>query len=103
MVRGCLPPPAAGKCNASAAACCTAGPPTGQHPPPCPLTTPWPPPAAGTGKSSLVCAICVGLAGKTSLLGRAEEMSAFVRRGSQAGWVQITLSSGDPMRPHVVS
>jgi hypothetical protein len=58
--------------------------------------------AAGTGKSSLVCAICVGLAGKTTLLGRAEDVSSFVRRGASSGWVQITLSSGDPMRPHVV-
>lgn len=57
---------------------------------------------AGTGKSSLVCAICVGLAGKTTLLGRAEDVSSFVRRGAASGWVQITLSSGDPMRPHVV-
>ena len=58
---------------------------------------------AGTGKSSLVCAICVGLAGRTSLLGRAEDVSSFVRRGASAGWVEITLSSGNPMRPHVVS
>ncbi|EFN54004.1 hypothetical protein CHLNCDRAFT_58355 [Chlorella variabilis] len=56
----------------------------------------------GTGKSSLVCAICVGLAGRTSLLGRAEDVSSFVRRGASAGWVEITLSSGNPMRPHVV-
>ena len=38
---------------------------------------------AGTGKSSLVCAICVGLAGRTNLLGRAEDVSSFVRKGSQ--------------------
>ncbi|PRW39176.1 Structural maintenance of chromosomes 5 [Chlorella sorokiniana] len=56
----------------------------------------------GTGKSSLVCAICVGLAGRTNLLGRAEDVSSFVRKGSQSGWVEITLSSGDPMRPHKV-
>ena len=29
----------------------------------------------GTGKSSIVCAICLGLGGKTSLLGRAKAVS----------------------------
>lgn len=58
---------------------------------------------AGTGKSSLVCAICVGLAGKTHLLGRAEDVSSFVRKGTSSGWVEITLAGDDPMRPHVVS
>ena len=65
-----------------------------------------PPPArslpAGTGKSSLVCAIGVGLAGGTNLLGRAQELSEFVRRGTDVGEVTITLASGDPTRPHVV-
>ncbi|KAL4856314.1 Structural maintenance of chromosomes protein 5 [Chlorella vulgaris] len=56
----------------------------------------------GTGKSTLVCAICVCLAGKASLLGRAEDVSGFVRRGSDAGWVEITLSSGSPTRPYTI-
>ncbi|GAB4819497.1 hypothetical protein N2152v2_006543 [Parachlorella kessleri] len=56
----------------------------------------------GTGKSSLVCAICVGLAGGTRLLGRAEEVSSFVRRGTKEGWVEIMLCSGDPGRPYVI-
>lgn len=29
----------------------------------------------GTGKSSIVCALCLGLAGSTSLLGRGKEVS----------------------------
>lgn len=31
--------------------------------------------ANGTGKSSIVCAICLGLAGKPSFLGRAEKVT----------------------------
>ena len=31
----------------------------------------------GTGKSSIVCAICLGLAGSSSLLGRAREVRLF--------------------------
>lgn len=30
--------------------------------------------ANGTGKSSIVCAICLGLAGKTSVLGRGDKV-----------------------------
>ena len=29
---------------------------------------------AGTGKSSIVCAMCLGLGGRTNLLGRAKEV-----------------------------
>jgi len=47
---------------------------------------------AGTGKSSFVCALCVGLAGSTKLLGRAEEVSSFVRRGTSSGEVAVTLA-----------
>lgn len=56
----------------------------------------------GTGKSSLVCALCVGLGGSTRLLGRAEHVSSFVRRGTKIGEVTITLASDNPDRPHVV-
>ena len=35
----------------------------------------------GTGKSSVVCAICLGLGGKPSLLGRAKKIESFVRHG----------------------
>lgn len=31
--------------------------------------------ANGTGKSSIVCAICLGLAGKTAVLGRGDKAS----------------------------
>lgn len=32
--------------------------------------------ANGTGKSSIVCAICLGLAGKTAVLGRGDKVAA---------------------------
>jgi chromosome segregation ATPase len=56
----------------------------------------------GTGKSSFVCALCVGLGGSTRLLGRADQVSSFVRRGTTEGEVTITVASADPSRPHVI-
>ncbi|XP_072215505.1 structural maintenance of chromosomes protein 5 isoform X2 [Excalfactoria chinensis] len=45
----------------------------------------------GTGKSSIVCAICLGLAGKPSFLGRAEKVGLFVKQGCLKGLVEIEL------------
>eukprot|EP00889_Picochlorum_renovo_P004124 jgi/Picre1/31154/NNA_006508.t1 len=42
----------------------------------------------GTGKSSFVCALCVGLAGSTKLLGRADDIASFIRRGTDEGEVK---------------
>ncbi|XP_066506411.1 structural maintenance of chromosomes protein 5 isoform X2 [Hoplias malabaricus] len=47
--------------------------------------------ANGTGKSSIVCAICLGLAGKTALLGRGDKVSLYVKRGCNKGSVEIEL------------
>ncbi|POI35606.1 hypothetical protein CIB84_000642 [Bambusicola thoracicus] len=47
--------------------------------------------ANGTGKSSIVCAICLGLAGKPSFLGRAEKVGLFVKQGCLKGLVEIEL------------
>lgn len=46
----------------------------------------------GTGKSSLVCALCVGLAGSTKLLGRADDVGSYIRRGTHQGQVTVTLA-----------
>jgi chromosome segregation ATPase len=46
----------------------------------------------GTGKSSLVCALCVGLAGSTKLLGRADDVGSYIRRGTSEGEVLVTLA-----------
>ncbi|KAM4708555.1 structural maintenance of chromosomes protein 5 [Discoglossus pictus] len=53
--------------------------------------------ANGTGKSSIVCAICLGLAGKTSFIGRADKVGFYVKRGCQKGVVELELykSSGN--------
>uniref|UniRef100_A0A674GFH6 Structural maintenance of chromosomes protein 5 n=1 Tax=Taeniopygia guttata TaxID=59729 RepID=A0A674GFH6_TAEGU len=45
----------------------------------------------GTGKSSIVCAICLGLAGKPSFLGRADKVSLFVKEGCLKAIVEIEL------------
>ncbi|KAL2636129.1 hypothetical protein R1flu_007608 [Riccia fluitans] len=45
----------------------------------------------GTGKSSLVCAICIGLGGEPQLLGRATMIGDFVKRGEESGWTKISL------------
>ncbi|KAF8589644.1 P-loop containing nucleoside triphosphate hydrolase protein [Ramaria rubella] len=45
----------------------------------------------GTGKSSIACAICIGLNGAPSLLGRSNELNAFVKQGHESGYVEIEL------------
>ncbi|KAL9822673.1 LOW QUALITY PROTEIN: structural maintenance of chromosomes protein 5 [Geothlypis trichas] len=45
--------------------------------------------ANGTGKSSIVCAICLGLAGKPAFLGRADKVGLFVKQGCMKGIVEI--------------
>ncbi|XP_027240915.1 structural maintenance of chromosomes protein 5 isoform X1 [Cricetulus griseus] len=47
--------------------------------------------ANGTGKSSIVCAICLGLAGKPAFMGRADKVGFFVKRGCSKGLVEIEL------------
>ncbi|RVE70456.1 hypothetical protein OJAV_G00064840 [Oryzias javanicus] len=47
--------------------------------------------ANGTGKSSIVCAICLGLAGKTAVLGRGDKVGLYVKRGCHKGSVEIEL------------
>ncbi|XP_012726060.2 structural maintenance of chromosomes protein 5 [Fundulus heteroclitus] len=47
--------------------------------------------ANGTGKSSIVCAICLVLAGKTATLGRGDKVGLYVKRGCQKGSVEIEL------------
>ncbi|KFO89041.1 Structural maintenance of chromosomes protein 5, partial [Buceros rhinoceros silvestris] len=47
--------------------------------------------ANGTGKSSIVCAICLGLAGKPSFIGRADKVGLFVKQGCLKGLLEIEL------------
>ncbi|KAF9987172.1 Structural maintenance of chromosomes protein 5 [Modicella reniformis] len=45
----------------------------------------------GTGKSTIVCALALGLGGNTNLLGRAKDVSEFVKHGTDKGWIEIVL------------
>ncbi|XP_072114208.1 structural maintenance of chromosomes protein 5 [Mobula birostris] len=47
--------------------------------------------ANGTGKSSIVCAICLGLAGKTSFIGRGDKVGLYVKRGCSRGYIELEL------------
>lgn len=50
----------------------------------------------GTGKSSLVCAICIGLGYSTSLMGRGKEFGEYVKKQTEQGMIEIELCK----RPH---
>ncbi|XP_061164858.1 structural maintenance of chromosomes protein 5-like [Saccostrea echinata] len=45
----------------------------------------------GTGKSSIVCAICLGLGGKTGLLGRAQQYGDYIKYGCQKAKIELEL------------
>ena len=51
----------------------------------------------GTGKSTLVCAICLGLGWATSHLGRAKDLGEFVKHGAKRAIIEMELA-GDPTR-----
>jgi structural maintenance of chromosomes protein 5 len=50
--------------------------------------------ANGSGKSSLVCAICLGLGGSPSNMQRASDLKDFIRKGSNEAVVQVRGGSG---------
>ncbi|KAI1212753.1 P-loop containing nucleoside triphosphate hydrolase protein [Annulohypoxylon truncatum] len=57
----------------------------------------------GTGKSSLVCAICLGLGFHPRHLGRASNVGEFVKHGKEAAIVEIELQSPPEERSnHVI-
>jgi chromosome segregation ATPase len=51
----------------------------------------------GTGKSTLVCAICLGLGWSSEHLGRAKELNLFVKNGSDEAEIEIELAAGPGM------
>ncbi|EJD35341.1 P-loop containing nucleoside triphosphate hydrolase protein [Auricularia subglabra TFB-10046 SS5] len=55
----------------------------------------------GTGKSSIACALCIGLGWPPSLLGRAGELKAFVKNGCDEGFIEIELR-GPLGKPNLV-
>lgn len=58
----------------------------------------------GTGKSSLVCAICLGLGYPSKVLGRASAFGEFVKHGKNRAVIEIELQKGPRDRAnHVVT
>ncbi|KAF5364198.1 hypothetical protein D9756_000106 [Leucocoprinus leucothites] len=55
----------------------------------------------GTGKSSIACALCIGLNFPPSILGRANEVNKFVKIGKEEGYTEIELK-GLPGKPNLV-
>jgi chromosome segregation ATPase len=51
----------------------------------------------GTGKSTLVCAICLGLGWETKHLGRAKDISDYVKHGAKRAIIEIELAR-DPKK-----
>jgi chromosome segregation ATPase len=62
----------------------------------------------GTGKSTLVCAICLGLGWKTSVLGRAKDIGEYVKHGQREAEIEIELKAahnskkGNPVIGHTI-
>jgi DNA replication protein DnaC len=47
--------------------------------------------ANGTGKSTIVCAIAIGLSASPKVLGRQKELKDFIKRGKEEAEIEITL------------
>ncbi|KAH8730592.1 hypothetical protein GQ44DRAFT_768351 [Phaeosphaeriaceae sp. PMI808] len=56
----------------------------------------------GTGKSTLVCAICLGLGWSSEHLGRAKELGLFVKNGSDEAEIEIELAAGPKMKTNPI-
>ncbi|KAK5272668.1 Structural maintenance of chromosomes protein 5 [Exophiala xenobiotica] len=58
----------------------------------------------GTGKSTLVCAICLGLGWPPSYLGRAKDAVEFIKHGSREATIEIELkrAATSPKNPIIV-
>ncbi|GKY99360.1 hypothetical protein MPSEU_000890800 [Mayamaea pseudoterrestris] len=58
--------------------------------------------ANGTGKSTILNAICLGLGGEPKLLGRADDARDFVMHGEDEASITITLAPKPGMDTHVI-
>lgn len=47
----------------------------------------------GTGKSTFVCAVCLGLGGSPTLLGRQKAVGEFIKNGEDSATIEITLKN----------
>lgn len=57
----------------------------------------------GTGKSTLVCAVCLGLAGSPALLGRQKTLAGFIKNGEESATIEITLKNKGDERDVVIT
>ncbi|KOB65638.1 putative structural maintenance of chromosomes 5 smc5, partial [Operophtera brumata] len=57
----------------------------------------------GTGKSTFVCAIILGLCGKTSVIGRAKKISEYVRSGCEQASIEIELYQAPGQRNVIIT
>lgn len=55
----------------------------------------------GTGKSTFVCAVCLGLGGSPLLLGRQKALNQFIKNGENSATIEITLKN-EPGKPEIV-
>merc|ERR1712238_576290 len=46
----------------------------------------------GTGKSSILCAICLGLGGEPRLLGRADQVETFIQNGQEDAEIELEVA-----------
>ncbi|KAK3860132.1 hypothetical protein Pcinc_033801 [Petrolisthes cinctipes] len=56
----------------------------------------------GTGKSSILCAICLCLGGKPVVTGRGKEIAEFVKHGKNTSILEVELFMGDQVENVVV-
>lgn len=47
----------------------------------------------GTGKSSILCAICLGLGGEPRLLGRADQVESFIQNGETEAEIELEVAN----------
>jgi len=58
--------------------------------------------ANGTGKSTLLNAICLGLGGEPKLLGRADDLRAFIMHGKDKAEIELELAPLPGKKPHIL-
>lgn len=57
----------------------------------------------GTGKSTILCAICLGLGGQPTLLGRADDARTFIMHEKDKAFIEVELAPKHPSdRPDII-